>query len=86
MDRLLRAPQADRGSEDYPEDQMRLSEGAIIDILRVDQVSAYKLKLFELAQHVKSQICVSGTSDPVRFSCAVTSLSLLPLGTSTQRR
>jgi DUF971 family protein len=45
MDRLLRAPQADRGAEGYPEDQMRLSEDSVIDIVRVEQVSDYKLRL-----------------------------------------
>jgi len=45
MDRLLRASQADRGAADYPEDQRRLAEGAVIDIVRVEQVSDYKLKL-----------------------------------------
>jgi len=45
MDRLLRASQAARGAEHYTEDQMTLAEGTGIDIVRVAQVSDYKLKL-----------------------------------------
>ena len=45
MDRLLRAPQADRGAANYTADQMRLAEGAVIDIVRVEQMSDYELKL-----------------------------------------
>jgi Protein of unknown function (DUF2442) len=46
MDRLLRTAQTDRATEDYSEDQVILSEGAVIDILRVEQLSDYKLKLY----------------------------------------
>ena len=46
MDRLLRTSHADRGEEDYAEDQVNLSEGAVIDIFRVEQVSDYGLKAY----------------------------------------
>ncbi|HJP95855.1 MAG TPA: DUF2442 domain-containing protein [Candidatus Saccharimonadales bacterium] len=46
MDRLLRASQAGRATEGYQEDQVILPEGAVIDIVRVEQLSDYKLKLY----------------------------------------
>ena len=45
MDRLLRATQASRGAENYAEDPMTLTEGIGIDIVRVAQVSDYKLRV-----------------------------------------
>src|SRR5689334_21273426 len=46
MDRLLHTSQANRAAEDYPEDQVRLPEGAVIDIVRAEQISDYQLKLY----------------------------------------
>lgn len=46
MDRLLRTSQAHRATEDYAEDQVTLPEGTVIDIVRVEKVSDYKLKLY----------------------------------------
>jgi Protein of unknown function (DUF2442) len=46
MDRLLRTSQTNRGTEDYAENQVILPEGVAVDILRVEQLSAYKLKLY----------------------------------------
>jgi hypothetical protein len=46
MDRLLRTSQADRAAEDYAEDQVILPEGAVINIIRAEQLSEYKLKLY----------------------------------------
>jgi DUF971 family protein len=45
MDRLLRAAQTDRAEEDHAEDQVMLSDDAVIDIVRAEQVSDYTLKL-----------------------------------------
>ncbi|MGA9772535.1 MAG: DUF2442 domain-containing protein [Blastocatellia bacterium] len=45
MDRLLRTSQADRAAEDYTEDQVILPEDAVIDIVHVEKVSDYQLKL-----------------------------------------
>jgi hypothetical protein len=33
-------------SIDYAEDQMKLSEGAVVDIVRAEPLSGYKLKLY----------------------------------------
>ena len=46
MDRLLHPPQTHRATEDYPENQVRLPEGAVIDIVEAEQLSEYKLKLY----------------------------------------
>jgi len=45
MDRLFCAPPAGTGAKDNAEDQMRLAEGAAIDIVGVERVADYKLKL-----------------------------------------
>ena len=46
MDRLLRTSPTNRASEDSAKDQVILPEGAVIDILRVEQLSDYILKLY----------------------------------------
>lgn len=45
MDRLLHTAQDDRAPENHTEDQMILSEGAVVDIVKVEQLSGYRLKL-----------------------------------------
>jgi hypothetical protein len=45
MDRLLRTSQADSSAEDHAKDQVILADDAVIDIVRAEQVSDYKLKL-----------------------------------------
>jgi len=45
MDRLLRASQTSRGAKDNAENQMRLAEGTVIDIVQVVRLADYKLKL-----------------------------------------
>jgi hypothetical protein len=46
MDRLLRTSQAGGSAENYPENQITLAEGTAINIVRVEQGTRYKLKLF----------------------------------------
>lgn len=46
MGRLLRTPQADRAGEDYAENKMILSETAVVDIVRAEHLTGYKLKLY----------------------------------------
>ena len=46
MGRLLRTSQTNRAPEDYQENQVILPEGAVIDILRAEQISDYQLKLY----------------------------------------
>jgi len=45
MDRLLRPSQANRTAADYAEDQVILSEDAVIEIVRAEYISDYKLRL-----------------------------------------
>ena len=45
MGRLFRSSQADRSADDYSEDQMKLSEDTVIDIVRVERLSGYRLRL-----------------------------------------
>jgi len=45
MDRLLRASQTSRGAKDNAENQMRLAEGTVIDIVQVVRLTDYELKL-----------------------------------------
>jgi Protein of unknown function (DUF2442). len=46
MGRLLRTAQANRGKKDHAKDQIILPKGAVIETLRVDYISGYKLKLY----------------------------------------
>ena len=46
MGRLFRTTQANRGKKDHAKDQIILPEGAVIEILRVEHMSGYKLKLY----------------------------------------
>ncbi|MFL6213477.1 MAG: DUF2442 domain-containing protein [Blastocatellia bacterium] len=46
MDRLLHTSPTNRVTEDHAENQVILPEGVVVDILRVEQLSAYKLKLY----------------------------------------
>ena len=45
MDRLLRSSQTHRAGEDHPANQVRLAEGAIVELIGAEHVSGYKLKL-----------------------------------------
>ena len=45
MGSLFRSSQADRSADDYSEDQMKLSEDKVIDIVRVERLSGYTLRL-----------------------------------------
>lgn len=45
MDRLLHTPQKHRVGNDYAENQISLSEIAVIEIIRAEYLSGYTLKL-----------------------------------------
>src|SRR5437868_7020699 len=45
MDRLLRTPQASATADDHAEDRLMLPSGAVVDIVRAEQISDYKLAL-----------------------------------------
>src|ERR1041384_2382210 len=45
MDRLFRVSQTDSAAEVYAEDQMMLSEDAVIEIVQAEYVSDYTLKI-----------------------------------------
>ena len=45
MDRLLRSSQTHRTGEDHSANQRRLAEGVIVDLVEVEHLSGYKLKL-----------------------------------------
>lgn len=45
MDRLLHTAQTDRRAENHTADQIALPEGAIVEVVRAERVSGYKLSL-----------------------------------------
>ncbi|HLF85395.1 MAG TPA: DUF2442 domain-containing protein [Blastocatellia bacterium] len=45
MDRLLHTPQTDRRAENHTPDQIALPEGAIVEVVRAERLSDYKVRL-----------------------------------------
>ncbi|MEK6299130.1 MAG: DUF2442 domain-containing protein [Acidobacteriota bacterium] len=80
MDRLLHTPQADRVETDYAEDQVILSDGAVVDIVGAERVSDYEVKLrfsdglervidFEPFLQGSRNPMIRAYLDPTKFAC-----------------